>query len=367
MNKITMWTYINEEQDKLLKILENYPKEQDKVLKPEFIDKKNWLGLATGSSYNALVSSKYYIENIANVIITPEQPYQYAHYEQINHNYDLILGISQSGQSTSTIEAISKVKKECNIPVLSITSIPNSKISDFSDSVLDLQIGREKVGYVTLGFSSTVLGLMLLGLRLSYRKGLIDSEKEEKEIMEFKNIINNFDDLISKTHDFVKKNDDELSCAKQFDSIAYGPAVGSALEMQTKFTETIRIPCHGYELEAYMHGPYLALNKNSQLLFIKTNASKDVMTKFTELKTYERKYCKNIYTLNFSQEQLPENNLDLNLLNIQDEMKAPLAIAPVIQTMAWFMTLNHKIDLSILIFDDFSDNVHNKTQHQNYI
>lgn len=73
---------------------------------------KEWLILATGSSLNAAQSAKYYIENLADVRITIEEPFNHLYYEKLSSHLDLVIGISQSGQSTSTISALERVKKK---------------------------------------------------------------------------------------------------------------------------------------------------------------------------------------------------------------------------------------------------------------
>ena len=81
-------------------MLDRYPHDL-----PEIKGKSTWLVLATGSSINAIKSAKYYVENLANVRVTVEEPFHFQHYEKVDVATDLVLGVSQSGDSTSTINA----------------------------------------------------------------------------------------------------------------------------------------------------------------------------------------------------------------------------------------------------------------------
>ncbi|WP_057880987.1 SIS domain-containing protein [Companilactobacillus kimchiensis] len=366
MNNPTMLTYINKEQDVLTDILEQYPQNLDIALKGMPVDQREWLILATGSSINAAMSAKYYVQNITGIKLNIEEPYNYSHYEQLATASEFVIGVSQSGQSTSTIEAIEAIEKIKSIHSMAITSIPGTEITQHCDTTLDILTGRERVGYVSLGFSATVLNLMLLGLRVARIIGKITTDKEQIELREFKKIVNQINATIAQTTEFAEANAIDLGAASQFSGIAFGPMVGIINELETKFTETVRIPTHGYELEAYMHGPYLAVNPEHRILFFKTAGASDVVTKMSELYKYEQKYTEHVFLADFTGTKASNQN-NLSLQKVTDINKTPLLGAPVVQVLAWYLTKYHQIDLSHLIFNDFSEAVHNKTQVQDYV
>lgn len=367
MKNPTMLTYINKEQEILSNILNQYPSNIDSALEEMPINNKHWLILATGSSNNAALSAKYYIEKMTGIKIEIEQPYNYSHFEQLNYSSDFVIGVSQSGQSTSTIGAIKAIEKVKSIKSMAVTSIPGTEITQCCDTTLNILTGKEKVGYVSLGFSATVLNLMLLGLRVAKLIGKISEKDETDELMEFKDIVSNIEQTVLETTSFVKENKEDLKNADQFSAIAFGPMVGIAQELETKFTETVRIPTHGYELEAYMHGPYLSVNSNHRILFFKTVGSNDVVTKMDELLNYESRYTSHVFLSDFTDDSVLEGSHKLNLYKVSDSNKTPILGATVVQVMAWYLTKFHGIDLSHLIFNDFSTAVHNKTQIQDYV
>lgn len=182
-NKPTMLSYINEEQAGMLKILESYPNNVDEIVNEISKDSQEWLALGTGSSINAMKSAKYYMEKMAQLRIDIQEPYNYCNYETINPHLDLVLGISQSGQSTSTIAALEKIKQQSTLTSIAVTSIPDSEITAATTLTLDVGSGKERVGYVTLGYVATVLSLMLLGLRLGVKKVLFLLNKKLKKSM----------------------------------------------------------------------------------------------------------------------------------------------------------------------------------------
>lgn len=202
MKELTMWSYINQEQPILLEILEAYPKNIDTALfqLPDFDD---ILILGTGSSINAALSARCYLEKMTNKTVTIQEPFNFQHYaHKVNHP-QLVLGISQSGQSTSTIDALNHLNKQSF--KIGVTSIPNSEITQVTDTTLDILSGKERVGYVSLGFTASVLALMLLGLRLGVHLGIVSEEQEKQELVEFKQLLEQIELTIKLSQSFFKK------------------------------------------------------------------------------------------------------------------------------------------------------------------
>lgn len=366
MTKPTMLSYIMEEQETLTKIIRKYPENIDQALNGLPIDADNWLVLGTGSSINAAQSAKYYIENTAEIKLSIEEPYNFTHYEKIDPKLQVVLGISQSGQSTSTIEAIHKISAHHPVHTMAVTSIPDSEITKETTTTLDILSGRERVGYVTLGFSATVLALMLLGLRIGVKKGLVSTEKEQTELAEFLAMTKRFDETITKATAFFETHREDFKEASRFTSIAYGPAVGTAQEMETKFSETIRVPSQGVELEAFMHGPYLEINPAHRLFFLDTPAKPEIIEKAELLKAYEQRHTEHVFTISLRTETSDDDYV-LALGDYADEFKAPyLAILPF-QVFCWYISREKEIDITQRIFTDFSQAVKSKTTVQDYV
>lgn len=361
--KPTMLTYIQQEQETMLKILNQYPQNVDTTVSLIQKDTTEWLILGTGSSINAARSAKYYIEKQAKVRIDIQEPYNYCHYEMINPHLQLVLGISQSGQSTSTIDALKYIQKNSHLKSIAVTSIPDSEITQVTQSTLDIGCGKERVGYVTLGFTATVLTLMLLGLRLGVKKGLLTLKEESKEIALLKKESLKISSIIEKTEIFIEKHLADFKDSFRITGVAFGSLVGTIKEFETKFCETVRVPTSGYDLEAYMHGPYLEVNPDHRIFFIEVSSPR--LHKLHLLKQYEEKHCSHIFTISSKEESDDEHTLALNIqLN---EYLAPYLMIIPFQVMAWYIAKSKGIDLTHRIYTDFSQAVNSKTQVQDYV
>lgn len=343
-------TYILEEAQVCSKILVNF--EENLSTFKQLIEKKrpkNWIILATGSSANAMLSSKYYIEKVAGISVEIKEPFNFTHYETINESTDLVLAVSQSGHSYSTIEALKKVHAKGDLPTAVLTSRLDSPITNYSGTVIDIGCGIEKVGFVTKGFTATVLTSMLMGIIAGIVSGHLRKEDAEKEIEELKMLTGQLPSVIEKTENFYVKHAQELNAVPRFAAIGYGPTVGTAKEFETKFTETVRVPSQGFELEAYMHGPYLEVNETHGLFFIQTNSP--LSKRAEKLKQYFCHYTDHCFTITSSDDQVDEKTLALGIE--VDELMSPLIMVIPFQLLSYRIALGKGVDLGARIFDDF--------------
>ncbi|TDX15751.1 glucoselysine-6-phosphate deglycase [Buttiauxella sp. BIGb0552] len=354
--KPTMMTYIHEEQATLSAMLDRYPHDL-----PAIKGKSTWLVLATGSSINAIKSAKYYVENLANVRVTVEEPFHFQHYEKMDTATDLVLGVSQSGESTSTINAIKHIRKSFPVVTYGLTSKLLSELAKTVDHAIDIEIGEERVGYVTKGYVATIFKFMLLGLYTARCNGLITETQEAEELVKLAIAVKSIPQIIDTTEVFFEKWKDELTASPRFTAIGYGPSVGVIKEMETKFAETIRVPSQGVELEAFMHGPYFEVNGNHRMFFLDTPG--EARERLLLLKAYEQKYTDYIYTVKLG-ESSDERTLAINAA--VDIFIAPLLMVIPFQILAHHIAEAKGNNLPQRIFTDFGISVKSKTKPGDY-
>ncbi|MBC1285882.1 SIS domain-containing protein [Listeria booriae] len=354
--KPTMMTYILEQESMANTILEQYPTNL-----PAKLTGKEWLVLATGSSLNAIKSAKYYMEHVADLRITVEEPFNYRYYEKISPHTDLVIGVSQSGESTSTIEAIDHIRKTNDIPTLSFTGKMESELAQLADDTVDIGCGQERVGYVTKGFTATVLTLMLTALHFGTQTGYISTEQENAELAMFRAATNAIPTVIAQTETFFEQFEREFIAAPRFTAIGYGPAVGTCKEIETKFQETIRVPSQGLDLEAFMHGPYLEVNPEHRIFFLETESI--IKERLELLRAYEEKHTAYTYTVKFGNSTNPRT---LVLPDVIDEWKAPYLLAIPFQILAHHIAEAKGNKLTERIYTDFGVSVKSKTKPGDY-
>ena len=342
----TMMTYIEEQPAALAAILNAYPQHLASV--EDFARQhpvRRVLVLATGSSLNAAMCARYFFEHRFGLLVEIKEPYNFVHYEAIDPHTDMVLVVSQSGKSASTLAAMEKVQA-AGLPVFALTSDPDSPIGRLCDHVLDIHTGIEKVGFVTRGFSATVLNLLLVALTLARAQQQIDDRETDDYLEALHQLAGAIPDTIARTEAFFERHLQELQSGTRFVAIGEGALTGVAKEFETKFTETVRVPSGGFELEAYMHGPYLEANPEHVMFFIEDAPN----PRLQALRDYMAPAVKRAFLVTLTGEEGP-NTLALNCR--LPHLLSPLLLIVPLQILAWRTACAKGIDLSVRIFDDF--------------
>lgn len=353
----TMMTYIKKEQITNQNILQN----RDTNLKP-FIERiktkeyKKWIILATGSSANASECAKYYIESVAKIPVEIQMPFVFSNYTNCIEEDALYIAVTQSGHSYSTIEAVKKASILTKEAPLTLTANLNSTIAKENTQLLNIGCGEETVGFVTMGFSATVLSLMLMGLEYAKVKNKLTQQEYINHINKLQKAIDKIDSTIEISLKWYEENKQELIKGKRFVTIGYGAGYGVAKESETKITETIRCPMNAHELEEYMHGPYLGLKEDDYIFFLATGGKLD--KRLNDLKQYVSDYTSHTYMISCKSEI--QNKYDLNLNQEIDEFISPLLMIVPIQVMSYHLAEDKGNNLSVKIFTDFDDKLKSK-------
>ncbi|WP_294703427.1 SIS domain-containing protein [uncultured Fusobacterium sp.] len=350
--KETMLTNIHQEKDVLSKILIEFEeKNRDLIFAISQEKIKNILILATGSSMNSALSIKYFLEKSLDTVVHIEEPFNYYNYEKVDGNIDLIVGISQSGKSASTIKAMEYVQKNTNSKTVVLTSNPTSPITQYTDYVLDLNMGIENVGFVTKGFSATLLNMILFSLYIGKEKGNISLDEFNKKLSTLNKMIELVPTVISKTEKYFERNQKYFKDCERFICIGYGACIGISKEFETKFTETVRYPSQGFELEAYMHGPYLEANKKHCLFYLDCEGF--LSERLNSLKNYMQDYVGFSSIIGFGKDK--EKDLNFDIEKVDEDLLILLMVIPI-QLLSYRIAYLKGVNLEIRIFDDF-DNV----------
>ncbi|MGM0214046.1 SIS domain-containing protein [Enterococcus sp. AZ109] len=339
----TMLDYIHEEEETLLRILDQAP-----AGTADFAKTQNMLILATGSSYNACLAAKVAMEQLGDITVTIEEPYHFQHYGRLSSAVDTVVAVSQGGKSASTIYALEALEGQ-ELLTIALTSNLDSQLAQMSDQTIDLNIGIETVGFVTKGYTATVLQLMLLGLAIGQAKGMAE-EKSQEVKQELRQLIEKIPAIIAAAENFFQTHQAIFKLSERFIGIGYGANWGTVKEFETKFTETVREPSQGFELEAYMHGPYLEADSQHVLFFVETE---DAHAQRAEmLREYMAPAVGQTFTITAG---TSENDAVLGLEIEGDPVLASLVMVIPFQLFACRTAAAKGIDLSQRIFDDFDD------------
>lgn len=239
---------------------------QNNDIKHDINDTDKIIFVASGSSNNASLIGKYFLESIANIYSSVEYAAQLANSKIKTYPKDcLYVFVSQSGNSTDTVLCAQKIK-QAGLKTLCITNNKNSSLNQICDYSLDIMAGIEQAIAATKTFFATVFVLYLLALKFAKLKN-INIENEIKNLLEIENEIDFNPDGLKKASEIISKQND-------FSLSGFDVTYPLALETALKIKETSYINTSSYPTGEFIHGHFAVLNNSKVFLtFLKDGYS----------------------------------------------------------------------------------------------
>ena len=159
-------------------------------------DVKRVVVLACGTSYHAGLVGRYAIEEWARLPVEMDIASEYRYRNPVVGPGDLVVGISQSGETADTLAAMRKAR-ERGATVIAITNVMGSQITREADGVLFTRAGLEIGVAATKTFVCQVAVIYLLGLRLAELRGTLEPERLTELVGEIKRLPHCIDEVIA--------------------------------------------------------------------------------------------------------------------------------------------------------------------------
>jgi glutamine---fructose-6-phosphate transaminase (isomerizing) len=227
--------------------------------------------VACGTSFNAAIVAKYWLEDIAKMPCNVEVASEYRYRRPILLSGTLFLTLSQSGETADTLEALKAAKKiNKNINTLCITNSEESSLSRISELTFLTHAGPEIGVASTKAFTTQLVALALLTCSIGSIKGSI-SEIQEKEIVDglkrLPGLIN--EALLQETQ--IKKLAVRFKNKTSALFLGRGTMHAIALEGALKLKEISYIHAEAYPAGELKHGPIALIDKNMPVIAIAPN------------------------------------------------------------------------------------------------
>lgn len=362
-NKMTMLDYIHETAVVGKTLISNKEKAVGPLVR--YFKQKRYnkiLIIASGSSFNASTTARLYMEKNLSMEVKVIAPFTFEHYENNLSEDTFVFAISQSGRSTNIISALKKLKALGRETIV-LTGFPDSEVKNYSNGVIDLNIGIETVGYVTKGYTTTVLFLMLFSLIAAKELGFINHQDALKDENEMLSALTLHPEAIKQSIDFYNRHKSTFLRMKRLQICGYGPNHGTSIEGALKIGETFGIPATSYELEEFMHGGYLELTPENVVILIDSDGKGHSRT----LEVYEalKIVTKNAFII--GSVQLPEEDHILRLNHSLDEYISPLLLVLLFQVLSYMICTDLDIWLKENYIEAFEKRIHSKTEKPAYL
>jgi glucosamine--fructose-6-phosphate aminotransferase (isomerizing) len=237
----------------------------------ELRDLKRITIVACGTSYHAGHVGRYAIEEWARVPVDMDIASEYRYRNPVVGPGDLVIGISQSGETLDTLAAM-RLARARGAKVLAVTNIMGSQATRDSDGVLFTRAGIEIGVAATKTFVAQVAAMYLLGLKLAQVRGTLEAEKTAALANELRHIPHLIDETVASVDPVVSKFADHWRDSGFFLYLGRHIGLPVCLEGALKLKEISYIPTDAYAAGEMKHGPIALLDDQTPVVCVATDA-----------------------------------------------------------------------------------------------
>lgn len=224
--------------------------------------------IACGTSWHAGLVGEYLIEEFARIPVEVEYASEFRYRNPIISSKDVVIAISQSGETADTLAAL-RLAKEAGATVLGICNVVGSTITRETDAGVYTHAGPEIGVASTKAFTSQVTVLTMIALLLGKRRNAISEDTYKQTIKELFSIPEKIEEILTHADEY-KKIAQLYKDATNFIYLGRGYLFPVALEGALKLKEISYIHAEGYPAAEMKHGPIALIDENMPVVIIAT-------------------------------------------------------------------------------------------------
>jgi glucosamine--fructose-6-phosphate aminotransferase (isomerizing) len=226
---------------------------------------------ACGTSWHSGLIGEYLIEDLARVPVEVEYASEFRYRNPIINESDVIIAISQSGETADTLAAI-ELAKERQALIYGVCNVIGSSIARTTHAGSYTHAGPEIGVASTKAFSTQISILTLIALQIAQEKGTISTSKLREILYELENIPTKIEEVL-KLDAEIQKLAYIYKDATNFLYLGRGYNFPVALEGALKLKEISYIHAEGYPAAEMKHGPIALIDEEMPVVFLATNQS----------------------------------------------------------------------------------------------
>lgn len=254
-----------------------------------FKDAKRITLVACGTSWHAALVAEYLFEDSARIPVEVEYASEFRYRNPVIEKGDIVIAISQSGETADTLAAI-KLAKKHGAFVFGICNVVGSSIARETDSGAYTHAGPEIGVASTKAFTTQLTIITMMGLRLGQLKGTIraeDFDRVTKQLIKIPSLIKEVLKYDKKIQQIAASYKD----ASNFLYLGRGYNFPAALEGALKLKEISYIHAEGYPAAEMKHGPIALIDENMPVVVVATNKGhyEKIVSNIQEIKSRNAK------------------------------------------------------------------------------
>ncbi|RLD45460.1 MAG: glutamine--fructose-6-phosphate transaminase (isomerizing) [Bacteroidetes bacterium] len=292
--------------------------------------------IACGTSWHAGLVGEYLFEDLARIPVEVEYASEFRYRNPIIGESDVVLAISQSGETADTLAAI-EMAKEKGATILGICNVVGSSIPRASHAGSYTHAGPEIGVASTKAFTAQVTILTLMALRMAQIKGTIPKSRFMQLLHELENLPKKVEEAL-KDDGIIKEIAEKYKDVSNFLYLGRGYNFPVALEGALKLKEISYIHAEGYPAAEMKHGPIALIDENMPVVFIATRKGiyEKVVSNIQEVKARNGK----IIAIVTKNDKIVRNIADYVIeIPETEEMFVPILATIPLQKLAYYIAV----------------------------
>ena len=226
---------------------------------------------ACGTAYHAGVVGKYAFEKFARIPVSVDVASEFRYRNPILGKNDIFIVISQSGETADTLAAL-RLAKSAGAKVIAITNCVGSTVSREADEVIYTWAGPEIAVASTKAYTTQLMCLYLLAVKLGKERGTIDSSEYGRLLSEIERIPGRAQEIVENQTEIQKFASQQFNKSKIF-YIGRLFDSASSLESALKLKEVSYMHCEAFAAGELKHGPIALVDSDTLVVAIATEPS----------------------------------------------------------------------------------------------
>ena len=290
--------------------------------------------VACGTSWHAGLVAEYIFEELCRINVEVEYASEFRYRNPVIHKGDVIIAISQSGETADTLVAIENAKQKGAI-ILGVVNVVGSSIARTSHGGAYTHAGPEIGVASTKAFTAQLAVLTMIALKIGYIRGTIPEER-------YRHLLNELQQVPEKVawtlqhSDTIKALAEKYKDAHDFLYLGRGYNFPVALEGALKLKEISYIHAEGYPAAEMKHGPIALVDEQLPVVFVATRDAyhEKVVSNMQEIRARKGKVIAVITEGDTTSEELSD---DVMVVPEADEIVAPMLSVVPLQLLAYYI------------------------------
>lgn len=298
--------------------------------------------VACGTSWHAGLLAEYLIEDLCRIPVEVEYASEFRYRNPVINKGDVIVAISQSGETADTLVALENAKEKGAF-IFGVVNAVGSSISRLSDAGAYTHAGPEIGVASTKAFTGQLAVLAMMAFKIAYAKGTIDEER-------YKHLLNELHAIPEKVAQILKDTSNIQAIAEKYKDatdflyLGRGYNFPVALEGALKLKEISYIHAEGYPAAEMKHGPIALVDEKLPVVFVATKDKyyQKIVSNVQEIKARKGKV---IAVATEGDAIIPGMADDVMYVPDADETLAPLLSVIPMQLLSYYIGVAKGLDV----------------------